>query len=81
MEKARLKAPYIFSVITFGNFAANVADCWDDFCRQKGVTCQFACVHACPQKALTLHRERNPQARYRNKNVSLGDIKRANNQQ
>ena len=41
----------------------------------------LACVHNCPQKALTLHRERNPQARYRNENVSLGDIKRANNQQ
>ena len=191
VEKARLKAPYIFSVITFGNFAANVADWWDDFCRQKGVICQYintllmvdnylpvfdmneqvkidkhipenlaqivadvearrefishvdadermqgwlkrlqddhfpmeaerllvlnaeaciacgtcaqvcphgnftmgdvaefkgaceyclACVHACPQKALTLHRERNPRARFRNENVSLMDIKRANNQ-
>ena len=191
VEKTRLNAPYIFSVITFGNFAANVADWWNDFCHQKGVTCQYintllmvdnylpvfdmneqvkidkhipenlaqivadiegqrqfishvdadermqgwlkrlqddhfpmeaerllvlnaeaciacgtcaqvcphgnftmgdvaefngaceyclACVHACPQKSLTLHRERNPQARYRNENVSLMDIKRANNQ-
>lgn len=193
VEKARLKAPYIFSVITFGNFAANVAEWWDDFCRQKGVSNQYvntllmvdnylpvfdmneqvkidkhipenlaqivndveahrefishadvneqmqgflkrlqdehfpmeverllklnadaciacgtcaqvcphgnfkvteeavefkgvceyclACVHACPQKALTLARgERNPQARFRNENVSLGDIKKANQQ-
>ena len=41
VEKARLKAPYIFSVITFGNFAANVADWWDDFCKQKGVASQY----------------------------------------
>lgn len=192
VERAKLNAPYIFSVITFGNFAANVADWWDEFCKSKGVTnhyvntllmvdnylpvfdmneqvkidkhipenlatmveevnsqrhfishfdaddrmknwlkrlqddhfpmeaerllqlnaelcvacdtcaqvcphgnfrmgdvaefsgpCEYclACVHACPQKALTLARgERNPQARFRNENVSLGDIKRANNQ-
>ena len=193
IEKAQLRAPYIFSVITFGNFAANVADWWNDYCLSKGVTNQYintllmvdnylpvfdmneqvkidkkipenlekivndvdsqnkfishfeaddqmkgwlkrlqdghfpieaerllkldaeaciacgtcasvcphgnfkmsdvtefygsceyclACVHACPQKALTLASgERNPQARYRNENVSLMDIKRANNQQ
>lgn len=38
VEKARLKAPYIFSIITYGNYAANVADWWNDFCRQKNVT-------------------------------------------
>ncbi|MBQ9666069.1 MAG: EFR1 family ferrodoxin [Bacteroidaceae bacterium] len=194
VEKVKLKTPYLFSVITFGNFAANVADWWNDFCLAKGVKHQYintllmvdnylpvfdmneqvkidkhipenlavivadvngrkefishvdsddrmkgwltnlqnahfpmeaerllklneeaciacgtcsqvcphgnftmtdtaaqfkggceyclACVHACPQKALTLARgERNPQARYRNENISLGDIKRANNQQ
>lgn len=192
IEKARFNAPYIFSVITFGNFAANVADWWNDFCKQKNVTnnyintllmvdnylpvfdmneqikidknisenlseivadidsqrqfishvdsdeqmrqwlkrlqdehfpmkaekllalneelcigcgictavcphgnfkitgkanfngsCEYclACVHACPQKALTLAAgERNPQARFRNENVSLIDIKKANNQ-
>lgn len=192
IERVELKASYIFSVITYGNFAANVCDWWDDFCKSKGVTnhyvntllmvdnylpvfdmneqvkidkhipenlaaivddvekqrhfishfdaddrmkswlkrlqddhftmeaerllqldkdacvacntcamvcphgnfrmeetaafagpCEYclACVHACPQKALTLaHGERNPQARFRNENVSFGDIKRANNQ-
>lgn len=192
VEKVKLNAPYIFSVITFGNFAANVADWWDDFCKQKGVknsyintllmvdnylpvfdmneqvridkkipenlssivadidghmhavshfdaddqmkewlkrlqgehfpmtaerllaidesacigcgicstvcphgnfkindkasfsgSCEYclACVHSCPQKALTLARgERNAQARFRNENVSLADIKSANNQ-
>lgn len=192
VSKAHFKAQYIFSVITFGNFAANVADWWDDFCKEKGLqnhyintllmvdnylpvfdmneqrkidkkisenltqivndiashreyvshvdaddrmkawlkrlqeshfpmeaerllrlntetciacgTCAavcphgnfrmtdtyaefsgpcehcLACVHACPQKALTLERERNPQARFRNENVSLRDIKEANHQ-
>lgn len=192
VEKAKLNAPYIFSVITYGNFAANVADWWNDFCKQKNVSnnyintllmvdnylpvfdmneqikidkkipenlaaivaeingrkeyishfdvdeqmkgwlkqlqdehfpmeaerllaidetacvgcgicstvcphgnfkitgkatfsgsCDYclACVHACPQKALTLSRgERNPQARFRNENVSLADLRRANSQ-
>lgn len=192
VEKARLKAPYIFSVITYGNYAANVADWWNDFCKQRNVTnnyintllmvdnylpvfdmneqikidkkipenlsaivsdidgrreyishteadermlgwlkrlqdkhfpmeaerllkldeaacigcgicstvcphgnfkvadkasfsgsCEYclACVHSCPQKALTLARgERNPKARFRNEYVSLADIKKANNQ-
>ena len=192
VSKAHFKAQYIFSVITFGNFAANVADWWDDFCKEKGMqnnyintllmvdnylpvfdmneqvkidkkisenlaqivndiashreyvshvdadermkewlkrlqenhfpmeaerllrlntetciacgtcaavcphgnfrmtdthaefsgSCEYclACVHACPQKALTLERERNPQARFRNENISLRDIKEANHQ-
>ena len=51
--------------------------------------CEFclACVHSCPQKALTLKSmnpqwpgERNPEARYRNPNVSLMDIIKSNRQ-
>ena len=44
--------------------------------------CEYclACIQNCPQKALTLHRERNPEHRYRHKEVSLADIKRANSQ-
>lgn len=192
VSKAHFKAQYIFSVITFGNFAANVADWWDDFCKEKGMqnnyintllmvdnylpafdmneqvkinkkipenlvqivndiaghrefvshvdadermkewlkrlqdnhfpmeaerllrlntetciacgtcaavcphgnfrmtdthaefsgSCEYclSCVHACPQKALTLERERNPQARFCNENISLRDIKEANYQ-
>ncbi len=192
IEKAHLDAPYIFSVITYGNFAANVADWWNDFCKSKQVTnnyvntllmvdnylpvfdmneqikidkqipqnlsvitadidghrefishfdadermkgwlknlqnqhfpmeaerllkldeaacigcgicstvcphgnfkitdkasfngsCEYclACVHSCPQKALTLaNGERNPRARFRNENISLADIRKANQQ-
>ena len=41
----------------------------------------FACVQNCPQKAIKLRmRERNPEARYRNQHVSLGDIQKANRQ-
>ena len=192
VNKARLKARYIFSIITYGNYAANVADWWNEYCLEQGLTvhyintllmvdnylpvfdmneqtridkhipealaqlvadvesqrqyishveiddqmrgwlkrlqenhspmeaerllrlnveaciacgtcaavcphgnfsmtdsraefsgpCEYclACVHACPPKALTLERERNPMARYRNENVSLVDIKKANNQ-
>lgn len=62
----------------------------------KGVTmhgdCEFcfACIQNCPQKAIQFIKyddgtfpngtEKNPNARYRNENVSLADIKRANNQ-
>jgi ferredoxin len=51
--------------------------------------CEYclACVHACPQKALTLRStregwpgERNPEARYRHPKVSLADIVRSNKQ-
>ena len=50
----------------------------------------FACIHACPQKAIQFIRqepgtfpdgtEPNPQARYRNEHISLADLKMANNQ-
>lgn len=50
----------------------------------------FACIQNCPQKAIQFAKneedpllsrgEVNPNARYRNENVSLMDIKRANNQ-
>ena len=51
--------------------------------------CEYclACVHACPQKALTLKSnwpgypgERNPEARYRHPEISLGEIIRSNRQ-
>lgn len=199
VQKASFKAPYMFSVITFGNACVNVAEYWDEFCQGQGVKmnyvrpilmvdnylpvfdmneqmkidkhvdeslaklledvgaqknyvqaadlgffnkdmlkgmqdqhfsmtadrllelkkdrcvecmtcekvcphknfrlsadrlefsgkCEFclACVHACPQKALTLKSanpqwpgERNPEARYRNPNVSLMDIIKSNRQ-
>lgn len=48
----------------------------------------LACIHACPQKAISfkpsdqwlLGPERNPDARYRNPNVSLNDIINSNRQ-
>ncbi|MDO4161185.1 MAG: EFR1 family ferrodoxin [Prevotellaceae bacterium] len=50
----------------------------------------FACIHNCPQKAIQFAKndedpllrngEKNPNARYRNENVSLYDLKCANNQ-
>ena len=50
----------------------------------------FACIQNCPQKAIRFAKneddpllrngEANPNARYRNENISLMDIKRANNQ-
>lgn len=50
----------------------------------------FACIQNCPQKAIQFAKsedgsfpsgdEKNPNARYRNENVSLRDIKEANNQ-
>lgn len=50
----------------------------------------FACIQNCPQKAIQFAKnesdpllgrgEVNPNARYRNENISLMDIKRANNQ-
>ena len=43
-------------------------------------TC-FACIHACPQKAIALTiPEKNPQARFRNENISLQEIIDSNHQ-
>ena len=39
----------------------------------------LACVHACPQKVIGLSvPEKNPNARYRNKDISLNEIMKAN---
>lgn len=53
----------------------------------RGITfegnCEYclACIQNCPQKAIKLKNgERNPEARYRNPNVSINDIVRANQQ-
>lgn len=41
----------------------------------------MACVHACPMMAIQLNvPEKNPEARYRNENISLCEIVNANNQ-
>lgn len=37
VAKGSFKAPYIFSVITFGNACVNVAEYWDEYCKTKGV--------------------------------------------
>lgn len=44
--------------------------------------CEFclACIHNCPNNAIALKRERNPNERYRNKNVTLEEIISSNNQ-
>lgn len=44
--------------------------------------CEFclACIQNCPSAAITLKRELNPKARYRNKNITLNEIIEANNQ-
>lgn len=50
---------------------------------RKNAKCEYclACAHACPQKAITIKRgEKNPNARYRNENITLEKIIRANNQ-
>lgn len=193
IEKSRFKADYVFSVITFGNASANVAEWWNDFAKEKGVNnnyvksilmvdnylpvfdmneqikidkktdeniaeiltavssrttfietfepdpffnkemlkgmqdmhfsqtceqlikldtskciecstcsqicprgnfkltsdglkysgkCEFclACIHGCPQHALSLERERNKEARYRHPDISLNEIIRSNKQ-
>ena len=38
LEKGTFKAHYFFSIITFGNYAANVANWWDNYTREQDVT-------------------------------------------
>lgn len=44
--------------------------------------CEFclACVHHCPSNAIQLKMDKNPNARYRNENVTLQEIMKANHQ-
>lgn len=50
---------------------------WDGI----GCIACMACIHACPMRAIQLRMpEKNPNARYRNENVSLCEIVDANNQ-
>lgn len=39
----------------------------------------YACVHACPNKAIVFEKEKNPNARYRNENITLDEIISSNN--
>lgn len=41
LEKAQLKASYMFSVITFGNASVNVAKWWDDYAKEHGVSFHY----------------------------------------
>ncbi|MEI3162558.1 MAG: EFR1 family ferrodoxin [Lachnospirales bacterium] len=50
---------------------------------RKKETCEFclACANNCPQKAITMSIiDKNPNARYRNKNITLQEIIKSNNQ-
>jgi len=38
VTKGTFKAPYIFSVITFGNASVNVAEWWNNFASEQGIT-------------------------------------------
>lgn len=44
--------------------------------------CEFclACIHNCPQNAISLKMDKNPNARYRNENITLLDIIASNKQ-
>lgn len=54
----------------------------DKRARRKSSTCDFclACVQNCPFKAIDLKQEKNPNARYRNADISLKEIILANRQ-
>ena len=41
-----------------------------------GDTCEFclACINLCPQKAIKLKTDKNPNARFKNENVTIKEI-------
>ena len=41
VEENNFKASYYFSIITFGNFCANVAEWWNDYAGKKGVNFNY----------------------------------------
>lgn len=41
IQKARFNAPYLFSVITFGNASVNVAEWWDEYAQGRGVKMNY----------------------------------------
>lgn len=50
---------------------------------RRNAKCEYclACAHNCPQKVITIKRgEKNPNARYRNENITLQEIIESNNQ-
>lgn len=50
---------------------------------RRNAKCEYclACAHHCPQKAIMIKRgEKNPNARYRNENITLQEIINSNNQ-
>lgn len=52
-----------------------------DYASQRECQQCMACIHACPQKAITMTMgEPNPQARYRNPHISLSELIQANEQ-
>lgn len=62
---------------------ANCIHLKDQKAVHKSENCQacFACIHACPKFAIKMNiPEKNPDARYRNKHISLCEIVSANNQ-
>ena len=36
IQEVKLKAPYLFSIITFGNYDCNVVETWDKFAKEQG---------------------------------------------
>ena len=45
--------------------------------------CEFclACIHACPNNAIALKREKNQNARFLNENININEIINSNNQE
>lgn len=57
------------------NIKLNGKPSFEDRC----ISC-LSCVNMCPQKSIIIKREKNSKARFRNNNVSLKEIIKANNQ-